>query len=120
MVPRFEQVEPNKGKVPCAIPNMLENSKPKMPVNLASDSEPGRKDSVSSGTLVTGVEDEINKLALAKNKEEEQLLHLKQLDEHGVRLEQRIKFDRERFGYVFVKSLRPIYLTETSYVTFHH
>ena len=127
MVPCFEQVEPNKGKVPYVIPNMFGNSKPKIPVNLVNDGENtrvpslSREDSVSSGTSVSGVEDEINRLALAKNKEEEQLLHLKQLDEHGVRLKQRIKFVRERFGYVFVKSLRPyISQTETSSVTYHH
>ena len=40
------------------------------------------------------------------------MLHLKQLDEYGVKPEQRIKFDRERFGYVFATSLRPVYLTD--------
>ena len=79
MVPCFEQIGLNKGKVPYAIPNMTGNYKPKTLSGLAGDGDDTirpsacREDSVSSGSLTL----ETNSPASAKNHEEEQLSHLK-------------------------------------------
>ena len=89
------------------------------PVNSTSKGENSKNDirmpslsgesSISSETSASGVEDEVNGLVPTKTNKEE-LLHLKQLNEYGVKPEQRIKF--ERFSYVFAKSLRPVYLMD--------
>ena len=122
MVPSFEQVGLNKGKIPYAIPNMLRNHQPKMLVNSMSKGDNNNNDirmpslsresTISSETSASRVEDEVNGLVLTKTNKEEELLHLKQFDEYRVKPEQRIKFDRERFSYVFAKSLRPVYLMD--------
>ena len=98
MVPSFEQVGLNK--IPYAMPNMLGNHQPKMPVNLMSKGDNIKngirmpslsgEGSVSSETSASGVEDEVNRLVPTKTNKEEELLHLKQLDEYGVKPEQRI------------------------------
>ena len=129
MVPSFEQVGLNKGKIPYAIPNMLGNHQPKMPVNSMSKDDNikndirmpslSREGSVLTEASASGVEDEVNGLVPTKTNKEEELLHLKQLDEYGVKPEQRIKFDRERFGNVFARSLRPVYLMDRDLICHH-
>ena len=113
MIPHFEQIGLNKGKSPHAIPNMTGSYKPKILSGLMGDGDdtirlsPRREDSVLSGSSTL----ETNSPSSTKNHEEEQSSHLRQLDEYGIKLEQRIKFDGERFGYIFAKSLRPVNLT---------
>ena len=95
MVPSFEQVGLNKGKIPYAIPNISGNHQSKMPVNLMSKGDNTRDDTGmpslsregkgSSETSASGVEEEVNELVPTKTNKEEELLHLKQLDEYGIK-----------------------------------
>ena len=82
MVPCFEQIGLNKGKVPYVIPNMTGNYLPKTLSGLVGDGDDTRRPSLSredcvlSGSLAL----ETNSPASAKNHEEEQLSHLTQLE----------------------------------------
>ena len=83
MVPSFEQVGLNKGKIPYTIPNMSGNHQPKMLVNSMSKGDNikndirmpslSREGSISSETSATGVEDEVNGSVSTKTNKEEEL-----------------------------------------------
>ena len=86
MIPTLQSKDPNKGKTPFNLSGFKE---PRMP-----------KDSISKHT--------ISEVPEMMTKEQSQL---NKLDEWGVKREQRIKFDKERYVYVFAETLRPVILS---------